>query len=500
MTDDDLPPALREVEARLGAGLAPGRDLLAAATRPAPPARDLPALVALGADEAQALLEALLGDRDVAAAALEEALTRAAERLEAGDALDLVDLLGLARERGVAAARLLGPKARPDLGPDDRAALLLARGLGLSPDDLARAGGAPRAEAAGFAADIPLATAAADVLARVAARRAAAGRITAVRRPTPADRLRCTYCHGALAPAQARACADCRAPHHLECLQAHGRCAAPGCGGRRVLRPAASPARWRPLVAAAAGLLGAVGLVLVAGRAVSVTPGAPIPDTPPPPVATTEPPPPPPRPSAARLALDDARARAAGPAPDWSAILALLAEVPDDDPALARELEALRAACARERQDEERYQAAVDVVAVRAVDDYPRALELLGQIDPRSRLAADARAYVSWIEADLEVRAAHRDYDAGDAPAALERLDRALGPDVLGPESRGSVRSLRARWQGVHAAFERGRELLEQGREGDAIAELERVVRLEPNGVNAYHRRARELLRRLGAR
>ncbi|MBX3467583.1 MAG: hypothetical protein KF878_11895 [Planctomycetes bacterium] len=133
MTDDDLPPALREVEARLGAGLAPGRDLLAAATRPAPPARDLPALVALGADEAQALLEALLGDREVAAGALEEALTRAAERLEAGDALDLVDLLGLARERGVAAARLLGPKARPDLapddlGPDDRAALLLARG------------------------------------------------------------------------------------------------------------------------------------------------------------------------------------------------------------------------------------------------------------------------------------------------------------------------------------------------------------------------------------
>ncbi|MBX3467582.1 MAG: hypothetical protein KF878_11890 [Planctomycetes bacterium] len=198
------------------------------------------------------------------------------------------------------------------------------------------------------------------------------------------------------------------------------------------------------------------------------------------------------------MALEDARARTAGPAPDWSAILALLAQVVPDDPALAGELEALRAACVRERQDEERYQAAVDIISVRAVDDYPRALELLAEVDPRSRLAADARAYVSWIAADLEVRAAQRDYDAGDARAAFQRLQHALQRDVLGPEARQSVRSLRTRWGLVYTAHGRALEALREGRDDDARAELERVLELEPSPDNAYHRQARERLAQLG--
>lgn len=49
--------------------------------------------------------------------------------------------------------------------------------------------------------------------------------------------LGCTYCHDALLRAEATYCASCLAPHHVECHQAHGRCAAPGCEETRFVRP-----------------------------------------------------------------------------------------------------------------------------------------------------------------------------------------------------------------------------------------------------------------------
>lgn len=39
----------------------------------------------------------------------------------------------------------------------------------------------------------------------------------------------CIYCHDGLTRHEARYCASCLAPHHAECFEAHGHCAAPGC-------------------------------------------------------------------------------------------------------------------------------------------------------------------------------------------------------------------------------------------------------------------------------
>lgn len=49
--------------------------------------------------------------------------------------------------------------------------------------------------------------------------------------------LRCTYCHDALTRDEAAFCAGCLAPQHTVCRQEHGRCAAPGCAERAVVRP-----------------------------------------------------------------------------------------------------------------------------------------------------------------------------------------------------------------------------------------------------------------------
>ncbi|HZU95720.1 MAG TPA: hypothetical protein VFF73_03360, partial [Planctomycetota bacterium] len=62
--------------------------------------------------------------------------------------------------------------------------------------------------------------------------RAGKGAATALR-----IRLACTFCHGALDRAEACYCAACLAPHHADCLETHGRCAAPGCGETRTVSP-----------------------------------------------------------------------------------------------------------------------------------------------------------------------------------------------------------------------------------------------------------------------
>ncbi|MCA8926054.1 MAG: hypothetical protein KDD82_29880 [Planctomycetes bacterium] len=72
--------------------------------------------------------------------------------------------------------------------------------------------------------------------------------------------VRCTYCHAGLPQQDASFCAACLAPHHPECFEEHGACAAPACGGTQLVypqRPKAAPRRRRgwPLVLAA-GLVG----------------------------------------------------------------------------------------------------------------------------------------------------------------------------------------------------------------------------------------------------
>ncbi len=86
--------------------------------------------------------------------------------------------------------------------------------------------------------------------------------------------LACTFCHDALRRSEAAYCASCLAPHHEDCLRAHGRCAAPGCEETRLVRPVTFPADgaagapaargWRPVAAVALGAL------LVAGGAAAL--------------------------------------------------------------------------------------------------------------------------------------------------------------------------------------------------------------------------------------
>lgn len=78
--------------------------------------------------------------------------------------------------------------------------------------------------------------------------------------PAVRVRLRCTYC---LAPLQTDAavyCADCLAPVHGACFEEHGRCAAPGCGGTRMVEPRA-PRRRRTATGRAVVLASALALV-----------------------------------------------------------------------------------------------------------------------------------------------------------------------------------------------------------------------------------------------
>ncbi|MEZ6186910.1 MAG: hypothetical protein R3F62_18100 [Planctomycetota bacterium] len=102
--------------------------------------------------------------------------------------------------------------------------------------------------------------------------------------PTNLDlHLRCTYCHDALVSNAGLHCGACLAPHHPECVQTHGACAAPGCGGKRFVRPepltvtsAASGPRWGRV---AALLLVGLGLAL-GGQQLAFEADAPPPDVP----------------------------------------------------------------------------------------------------------------------------------------------------------------------------------------------------------------------------
>lgn len=106
-----------------------------------------------------------------------------------------------------------------------------------------------------------------QLLARVAADRAnvkAGG-------PAPvAILLTCTYCHGTLARREARFCAGCLAPGHADCFEAHGRCAAPGCGETRLLDPTPVVARPRES-RRRSGLVLALGIALGAGAVAALS-------------------------------------------------------------------------------------------------------------------------------------------------------------------------------------------------------------------------------------
>jgi outer membrane protein assembly factor BamB len=89
--------------------------------------------------------------------------------------------------------------------------------------------------------------------------------------------LNCSFCKGELSRGEASFCAACLAPHHADCFEEHGRCAAPGCGEQRVIQssmvPVTGPGRGLRrgpgprLVAAALALAGVGGAAAFAGLA-----------------------------------------------------------------------------------------------------------------------------------------------------------------------------------------------------------------------------------------
>jgi hypothetical protein len=86
--------------------------------------------------------------------------------------------------------------------------------------------------------------------------------------------LFCSFCHDAVARAEACYCASCLAPHHEECFRTHGRCSALGCEETQTVRPrieepspVAAPRRFaRYGLGAALVALGGLGGAVAARR------------------------------------------------------------------------------------------------------------------------------------------------------------------------------------------------------------------------------------------
>jgi pSer/pThr/pTyr-binding forkhead associated (FHA) protein len=182
--------------------------------------------------------------------------------------------------------------------------------------------------------------------------------------------------------------------------------------------------------------------------------------------------------------------------PQWDDVLGLIRRGEEfaDTVEKRKELRALKDECRTNRRDEQNYMRAVDIVQVRDVANYPKALRLLDGISPRSRIYPDARAYMDWIDADLKVREAKRAYDQGDEQRAFLLLNEALRHEVLGPEARASVRTRRQKWAKVARHFAVGMQLSRSGQLTECKREFEAVLQSEPNRENRFHSLARKQL------
>ncbi|MCO5171544.1 MAG: tetratricopeptide repeat protein [Planctomycetes bacterium] len=310
----------------------------------------------------------------------------------------------------------------------------------------------------------------------------------------PGVSLRCTFCHDGLPREDASFCAGCLAPHHDDCFRRHARCAAPGCGEARLVRPrAAGPrsARRRPgpLLAAAsvllAGLVGAVVTVRVAQEPVPV-------------VVNHH-----------GRELDDFKRL------DWEGVAALResrrAEEAGDD-ALAREKRA---------EAHARWTRAVD--ALSRILDYHRDAD--GRVTPEYRAYEEELSRISQVLVDLERRGdpsqerdplarARERLAAGDLAGARADLDRALALDPMRVEAyalRAEVAALlgdvRSAWADLDRAIEldpgragvlllRSRLRYELGDLDGSLADAERALALDPLEAGANLQRARVRLAR----
>lgn len=188
----------------------------------------------------------------------------------------------------------------------------------------------------------------------------------------------------------------------------------------------------------------------------------------------------------ARLALED---------PPWGECLRLIGAAQElaASPQERSQLRALEEDCRREQRDEERYVRVVEVVQARDPSRYGQALTWLGELDPRSRVYRDGLCYAAWIEADRQVRAAEQAWARGEAEyacALLAAVTRGNRDELLGPGALIPVQQQLERWREVAQAWERGRALDLQGQSALARAELQLILRKEPDPGNWFRRQA----------
>lgn len=371
--------------------------------------------------------------------------------------------------------------------------------------------------------------------------------------PPPLDvRLRCTWCHDGLVSAGAVYCAACLAPHHEECFAEDGRCAAPGCGGRAVLRRepsrsgpgaerAASPPRRRRLVRGLAALVAGGALSAVALLPVE-EPGPSRPTSPAPPEAPAPAPlPPAPAPPAPvesapagplgrPLRAGEAEARAilaqagaswatargealAGLGDDLVRLRDLAVSRPDPRPALAQleraleldpgliEARLLQARVLRECGD----RAGAKAVLSRAADEARDQVQAVLARAARAELdGAWAEAAMGWAEAArLDPTLALASEGQARACLELRRDDQARAAALRAlSRDRGSAEALtlelEARWRlgeldAGAARVELGTPLRLDPAHPRALALLARArLRLDPAG-RAQEQAAREL-------
>ncbi len=200
-----------------------------------------------------------------------------------------------------------------------------------------------------------------------------------------------------------------------------------------------------------------------------------------------------------QLAMGDVRERMRAAEPDWYDTVEVIDQVVAYTASAEQrsELRRLRDECETNARDETYYKQATDIVGQRVVTRYPEAQRLLDRIDQRSRIYPDARAYLQWIEADLQVRQAQKAYENGDDRRAFELLRLALQHDVLGREAIKSVSDRNQAWSRVVKAYQLGTQALKERRNQEALEEFQRVVQLEPNRANRFHELAVQQIQHL---
>lgn len=88
---------------------------------------------------------------------------------------------------------------------------------------------------------------------------------------------------------------------------------------------------------------------------------------------------------------------------------------------------------------------AQQVIAARDRAQYPGVVQALrGVVADRGPAEADARAWLAWIEADVQVLAARRLFELGERERALALLEVASRSQVLGPDARQQLAGLLA--------------------------------------------------------